>query len=118
MKIKLISAVFFLIFAAFAGLQFNDPDPVLWVLLYGIVALFSLLRIFGYYHKYVLVILMIIIGGFSLMYLPGMVEWLVTPHKEEIFGEMVYEKPYIEETREFFGLVLAFLALWVHYKVK
>ena len=35
---------------------------------------------------------------------------------EEIFGEMVYEKPYLEGSREFLGLLLA--ALGILYQLK
>ena len=39
MLTRILSLVFFLIFAAFAYLQLNDPDPAKWVIVYGVVAI-------------------------------------------------------------------------------
>lgn len=44
------------------------------------------------------------------------IDYLQTDNKEEIFGEMVYEKPYLEGSREFLGLLLACVA--VAYQLK
>ncbi|MES2795185.1 MAG: transmembrane 220 family protein [Bacteroidota bacterium] len=35
---KYISFLLFLVFLLFAGWQYNDPDPVLWIPIYGIAA--------------------------------------------------------------------------------
>ena len=61
--------------------------------------------------------IIVILAVFSLVYLPGFYEWLITPGKDEIFGEMVYEKPYIEETREFIGLLMAIAGMVYQYKI-
>jgi hypothetical protein len=42
--------------------------------------------------------------------------WLQVENKEAIFGEMVYEKPYLEGTREFLGLLIGALSLLYHFK--
>ena len=39
-------------------------------------------------------------------------------NKSELFGEMVYEKPYLEGTREFLGLVLAAITFLFQLKKK
>ena len=41
-----------------------------------------------------------------------------TENKEEIFGEMVYDKPYLEGTREFIGLLLAALVIMYQIKIR
>ena len=44
MKImKFISAVMALLFTAWAAFQYNDPDPFIWILVYGLTALASIL---------------------------------------------------------------------------
>ncbi len=118
MKTKIISIVLFLIFGLFAAWQYNDPDPLLWMAIYGAIAFISLLRAFGFYNRGVVIILMIAMGAYSLFYIPGLIDYLQAPDKGELFGKMIYDKPYIEETREFFGLVLGFLALLVHVRMK
>ena len=53
---------------------------------------------------------------FALFHLGYFYDWLMSDDKSEIFGEMVYEKPYIEGTREFLGLFIAMAALLYLYK--
>lgn len=42
-------------------------------------------------------------------------DWIQIEHKEELFGKMVYEKPYLEGTREFLGLFIAPAGLFYLY---
>lgn len=118
MKVKILSLILFLIFGAFAALQYNDPDPVLWIVIYGAVAFLSLLRLFGFYYRGIIIIIMVALAVYSLFYLPGVMEYLSKPDKGELFGQMIYDRPYIEQTREFFGLWLGFLALLLHARIK
>jgi hypothetical protein len=46
------------------------------------------------------------------------IDFLQTENKEELFGEMVYKKPYLEGTREFLGLILSAFALLFQLKKK
>jgi hypothetical protein len=39
------------------------------------------------------------------------IDYLQIEDKNELFGKMVYEKPYLEGTREFLGLIMAAGAL-------
>ncbi|MGL1885769.1 MAG: transmembrane 220 family protein [Reichenbachiella sp.] len=118
MKIKIVSILFFLIFGSFAYLQFNDPDPVFWVSIYTVVALASLLRVFGLSHSMVFLVISIVVVAISTIYIPGFFEYLMQPNKNEIVGEMVYKKPYIEETREFLGLLMAAGSTFYQYRLK
>ncbi|UXP31969.1 transmembrane 220 family protein [Reichenbachiella agarivorans] len=118
MKAKIFSALYFLIFAAFAYLQFNDPDPMFWITIYGMVAIVSMLRLFGLYHRWGFFVITISLLGIACFYLPGLVEYLIQPNKNEIVGQMVYKKPYIEETREFIGLLMAAGAMYHLGKLK
>ena len=43
-----------LLFALFAVVQLNDPDPWGWVAMYGFVAVVSAFAAFGRYHRYLL----------------------------------------------------------------
>lgn len=118
MKTKIFSATYFLIFAAFAFVQLNDPDPLFWASIYGLVALASLVRTFGISNEKAFLVLTILLVVCSLFYIPGFIEYLAQPDKNQIMGEMVYKKPYIEETREFLGLWLAAAANFHQYKLK
>jgi len=118
MKTKIFSTFYFLTFSAFAYLQLNDPDPLFWISIYGLVALASLGRLLGYAHGLAFLILTLALVVISIIYFPGFIEYLIQPNKNEIVGEMVYKKPYIEETREFIGLWLAAGSTFHQYKMK
>ena len=113
---QILNWFLFFIFALFAVVQLNDPDPILWVFIYGVVATVSLAANFVTVHKifiWTLVLGLLIYAGFHFSYF---IDWLQIDHKEELFGEMVYEKPYLEGTREFLGLLLAIVALLIQLK--
>ncbi|MGB3465389.1 MAG: transmembrane 220 family protein [Cyclobacteriaceae bacterium] len=114
---RIISFLLFLIFGMFAYVQVNDPDPVLWVIAYLIVAAVCLARAFNYSWKYINLTIHIGFVIASFFFVGGVWEWLITENKSELFGEMVYKKPYIEETREFLGLTIAAIAMFYQYKV-
>ena len=114
---RIISFILFLVFAVFAYVQINDPDPVLWIICYSIVAVICLVRVFNYSWKYINLSIHIILVIASFFFIGGAWEWLMTDNKSEIFGEMVYEKSYIEETREFLGLTIAAIAMYYQYRI-
>lgn len=113
MQQKPIHITLAVLFALFALLQYNDPDPFLWMLVYFSVSIVAILKLYlrQINFKPLLMTLIIILGLFSLTYLPGVFDFLQKPDKEELFGSMAYKKPWIEETREFLGLLIAIGAL-------
>jgi len=50
MGTKIAFGVAFLVFAAFVAVQYNDPDPYIWMPIYGAVALLSLAAAFNRYY--------------------------------------------------------------------
>ena len=107
----LINWLLFGVFLSFAWLQFNDSDPAIWVSIYALVGLLFGISNFKKVAKVWVLVLMLALGIFALFHVPHFIEWLKSPNKSELFGEMVYEKPYIEGSREFMGLLIAILAL-------
>lgn len=103
----MIQAVLGLVFLSFALLQLNDPDPVRWFLIYFLVAALCLTSLFVRIDRRLLQVFLVLLLAYAVYHLPYFTDWLQTSDKEEIFGEMVYEKPYLEGTREFLGLLLA-----------
>mgnify|MGYP003635644353 CR=1 FL=1 len=43
---RIVSALLFILLVLFAGVQYNDPDGLLWAVIYGIPAVFCALRAF------------------------------------------------------------------------
>jgi hypothetical protein len=102
-------AVMFLIFAF---VQVNDPDPVIWILIYGAMAVMSIMAIFEFYLKKFLIGLLVLYALYSLFYLPGVLEWLRRDNKAMLFDDLAkMQYPYIEEAREFLGLLICISVL-------
>ncbi len=109
---KIIHAVLAALFIIFAAVQINDPDPERWILLYGMVAGLSLLHGFWKPLPYVTFALMCLCLFWAITLVPGMLEWFASSDKSEMLGQMMDNKPYIEETRELGGLLIASAALF------
>jgi len=113
---KIKNLILFILFVIFAVLQLNDPDGKLWFSIYFIVSLICLFNTFKPVPKSILILSIIALMSYSVFHFSLFIDYLNTENKEEIFGEMVYDKPYLEGTREFIGLLLA--ALGIMYQIK
>ena len=112
---KIFNLVFALLFVVSAALQYNDPDPILWIpiYLYGAV-----LCLFAFRGKYFTTAMIIGISLYALyaIYLfftdEGVVDWVTKHEAESLTQSMKASSPWIEDTREFFGLcILSFVLL-------
>jgi hypothetical protein len=113
---KIKNLILFILFVIFAVLQLNDPDGKLWFSIYFIVSLICLYNTFKPVPKSILILSIIALMSYSVFHFSLFIDYLNTENKAEIFGEMVYDKPYLEGTREFIGLLLA--ALGIMYQIK
>ena len=109
---KIVNFLLVIMFLAFAYLQLNDPDPILWVSIYGVMVVFCGMAMFGIYPKKFHIAVLIIYALYSIYYFPGVMEWLHQTDKTTIFDEMEKEKHlFIEESREFLGLIICVIVL-------
>ncbi len=113
---KAINYLLFILFLIFAIIQLNDPDSVLWFSIYFFVALLCLIPNFKSIPKSILIVTTIGLIAYSLFHFTLFIDYLQTDNKEEIFGAMVYEKPYLEGAREFLGILIA--AAGIIYQLK
>ena len=113
---KIKNLFLFVLFVIFAVLQLNDPDGLLWFSIYFIVSLICLYNTFKAIPKSILILSIIALMTYSAFHFSLFIDYLNTENKEEIFGEMVYNKPYLEGSREFIGLLLA--AFGIMYQIK
>lgn len=115
---KIFNVVFCVLFVLFAALQLNDPDPFIWMPIYLYGALFCALAAVGKYYKgwYLFGILAFLGYAVYLFFTKdGVLSWMTEHHAENIAGTMKAEKPWIEDTREFFGLFILIVVLLINY---
>ena len=109
---KIISFIFFTLFVWSAVIQLNDPDPYHWFAIYLLVAVIHIVVLFKSLSKKLLLVIIVGLLVYSFYHFAYFMDWLQIEEKAEIFGEMVYEKPYLEGTREFLGLLICALSLF------
>lgn len=103
-------------FMAFAALQVNDPDPVLWILIYGVMAVVSVMGIFDYYNRKLLIGLAVLFSAYMIILFPGVSVWFQQDDKSVLFDDVLkMEYPYIEESREFLGLLICQIVLAAYF---
>ncbi len=108
---KIFSIVIAVLFALFAFFQLNDPDPFVWVSIYLLVAATAGLLASGRFYPVLVLILIGICIDRCMLAWPGVTDYIFNQDGMTIVEGMSYDKPYIEETREFGGALLALLAL-------
>jgi hypothetical protein len=115
---KVFNLLFCLLFIFSAALQYNDPDPYLWVpiYLYGAVLCWLAFRNKYYPKAYLIGIFIYLAYAIYLFFArDGVLDWINKHNAEDIAATMKAEKPWIEETREFFGLIILVVVLAVDY---
>ena len=101
----------YFIFAA--AVQYNDPDPVHWMLLYLTSALGCVLAALGKDRAGLLYALVGMATIEMAMTGEGFITWLRVGNENLITAKMTAEKPYIELGREFLGAAISLaVALW------
>lgn len=120
MLLIILNIVFCLSFLVFAWLNFNDIDAWLWVPIYLAPSILCGLTVFGMYYPTVYIGLI----AFYLVYAiilffgkDGVKDWVVKYNRPSITETMQATKPYIEKTREFFGLLIVIATLALNYFV-
>ena len=115
---KVFNLIFCLLFVISAALQYNDPDPYIWIpiYMYGAVLCWLAFRNKFYPRAYLIGIIVYVVYAIGLFFWKnGVLDWMTKHNAEDIAATMKAEKPWIEETREFFGLILLIVALMVNY---
>ncbi|MGI4751957.1 MAG: transmembrane 220 family protein [Janthinobacterium lividum] len=118
MLISILNSVFCIAFLSFAYVNLNDDDAWLWVSIYLAVTICCGLAVFKKYYPHVYLVL---IAGYlfyaTILFFikDGVWDWISIYKRPSIVEEMQATKPYIERTREFFGLLIITSALLIDY---
>ncbi len=117
MLLSVLNIIFFIAFVAFAWVNLNDKDSWLWAPIYLTAAILCGLAAFKYYYPLIYMPVM----GFYLVYAvilffvkDGVLDWITKYKRQNIAATMQATKPYIEKTREFFGLLIITGALFIN----
>ena len=115
---RFFNIFFCLAFVLFAALQYNDPDPYVWipVYLYGAVLCGLAFRNKFYPWAYLIgITVYALYAVYKVFDQNGLIDWITRHHAENIAETMKAEQPWIEESREFFGLVILIVVLLIDY---
>lgn len=111
---RIASGLLALLFFTFAAVQYNDPDGLMWILLYGYVGVMGTLAMLGRDREGALIPAIVIFSLYFIYLTPSIVEWMGS-NDSLVGGTMSDDKMYIERSREAFGLLIglsALLFLW------
>jgi hypothetical protein len=113
---KVVNFLLALLFLVFAFVQVNDPDPLLWILIYGNMAVLSILAMFKIHFKYWVLLSALVFIIYATILAGGAWQWWQSPDKSLLFDDLAkMQNIYIEETREFLGLIICLAALLLQY---
>ena len=115
---KIFNLIFCIIFIFFAALQYNDPDPYLWIpiYLYAAVLCWQAFKRKYYPGAYLIGIGLYLVYAVYLFFAKdGVKDWAVKHNAKNLVETMKAEKPWIEETREFGGLLILIIVLLINY---
>lgn len=111
---KVFNYTMSVLFLLFALLQINDPDPYLWIPIYGYAALMSFLNArlkYDAFANYALIIFCVLYGVKLLWSNDGVISWYQQHDAENLVQSMKATKPWIENTREFGGLLIIMISV-------
>lgn len=115
---RILNSFLALMFLVFAFLQVNDPDPILWILIYGAMAATSVMAIFEYYIPALMYALFFGYVVYLIILFPGAMDWFNSQDRSLLFDDIAkMQYYYIEEAREFLGLLIC-EAVLVFYLIR
>src|SRR5687767_1113484 len=115
---KIFNLAFAILFVVCAALQYNDPDPYLWIPIYMYAAVLCFLAFRGKFYPiaYIVGMAVYVIYAIYLFFTDeGVIDWVNKHEAESLTQSMKASTPWIEDTREFFGLCILTFVLLMNY---
>jgi hypothetical protein len=114
---KILHGFLAFMFLSFAAVQYNDPDPFLWIFIYLAMVALCVLAIFRKFYPMVMGALAIGFMIYASLLSPGVYDWFMSDDRSLLFDDIAkMQYYYIEEAREFLGLMIC-LATLVFYVI-
>jgi hypothetical protein len=115
---RIFNIVFIVIFVLFAALQYNDPDPYIWIPIYLYAAFLCYQAIQKKLNPTLYIIgwtVYLAYAAYLFFDKTGVLDWAEEHHAENIAQTMKATKPWIEETREFGGLGIILVVMLINF---
>lgn len=111
---KILNLFLTALFVFSAALQWNDPDPFLWISIYLCVAVICGFAAFEKYNRWaILLVMAVCIYEISSLF-PAFSQW-IKDDMPSITESMKASTPYVELVREFLGLSIVMIVLIFQY---
>lgn len=108
---RIFFGIWALLFMLFAYWQINDPDPLIWISIYGYGALMAALAAMRRYPMPLLAFGFLFgIAGFFYMYPGAVSDWIAQEWQQQ---DLSMKTQHMEEAREAFGLLIVSLIMGV-----
>ena len=114
---KVFNIIFIIVFILSAALQYNDPDPYVWMPIYLYGAYLCYQAIHKKYNPVLYIIGLVVYSAYAIYLFfdkQGVLNWAEEHNAENIAQTMKATKPWIEETREFGGLLILIVVLLIN----
>lgn len=114
---RTFNLIWFFLFVLFAALQLNDPDPWIWIPLYLFSAALCGLRYLGKAKvglEYTAILIYLAYAVVLIFTQHGVIDWYEAHNAENLVQSMKATKPWIENTREFGGLLIMIVILTIN----
>lgn len=98
------------IFILFAYFQLNDPDGLVWLIFYLLIAFLAILNALRRNRFWYFIPVLVFLLVYMMVLLPGMIQW-INDGMPSITSSMKAESPYVEKVREFLGLLFSLIVL-------
>jgi hypothetical protein len=106
--LRILTAIMGVYFVFAVVMQYNDPDPVQWMAIYGAAALACALALVGRARWWFLVGVAVVAAAWAATLAPGVIGH-VAPR--DLFAQAGMLAPAVEEAREMLGLII--VAVWM-----
>jgi len=111
---KIVSLILAALFFVSAALQFNDPDPLFWIAIWGVSGFIALFAAFKKCNPWVILAVLAVCAFEAFRLFPAFWTWL-SSGAPSIVQTMQAESPHIEVVREFLGLLILISSMTFFY---
>jgi hypothetical protein len=108
---KALDYLFSTVLGVMAALQYNDPDPTYWILVYGCSAVVAMQHARRRPGRFLAAATLGMILSGMIYAAPGFLEYLQAGNLGVITASMDGSARYVEPAREFLGLLIALLVV-------